>query len=336
MSVSLETLALAKKYAKNNIPSSAEPIDTDKTLSVLGAPADAKITGDRLNEVETDFFDLKEALRVNLLELLSNAAYTEDDMSQYYNDLATALGEEILVGITAVFNQGANKVYAVDGLDSLKQYLTVSARYSDGTSTTLQNSDYTLSGTLSEGVSTITVSYDDSTTTFDVTVSSLAADSITAVFNKGSNNVYSGDDIESLKQYLTVTAHYSDNSSRIIQSIDYTLSGTLTEGTSTITVSYDGETTTFDVPVESVSLNSIGAVFNKGSNNVYSGDDLESLKQYLTVTAYYSNDTTDIVPSSDYTLYGDLDEGINTITVLYSSKAATFNVEVSQNTTEFP
>jgi Bacterial Ig-like domain (group 3). len=46
---------------------------------------------------------------------------------------------------------------------------------------------------------------------------------------------------------LTVTATYSASTTATVT--DYTLSGTLTEGTSTITVSYGGKTTTFSVTV---------------------------------------------------------------------------------------
>lgn len=66
---------------------------------------------------------------------------------------------------------------------------------------------------------------------------------------KGANVIYDTDSLDSLKQYLVVTATYSDSSTATVPSADYTLSGTLTVGTSTITVSYGGKTTTFTVTV---------------------------------------------------------------------------------------
>jgi hypothetical protein len=75
-----------------------------------------------------------------------------------------------LSSITAVFNQGTATIYDTDTLDSLKQYLTVTATYSDSTTETVTT--YTLSGTLVVGTSTITVSYGGKTTSFIVTVSS--------------------------------------------------------------------------------------------------------------------------------------------------------------------
>lgn len=56
------------------------------------------------------------------------------------------------------------------------------------------------------------------------------------------------DSLDSLKSDLVVTAHYDDSTS-IVPSADYTLNGSLTVGTSTITVSYGGKTTTFTVTV---------------------------------------------------------------------------------------
>jgi hypothetical protein len=73
------------------------------------------------------------------------------------------------VSITAVFNQGENTIYDTDSLDVLKQYLTVTANYSDGATQPVSN--YTLSGTLTDGTSTITVTYGGKSTTFNATVS---------------------------------------------------------------------------------------------------------------------------------------------------------------------
>ena len=67
------------------------------------------------------------------------------------------------------------------------------------------------------------------------------------MFTQGNNTVYTVDSLDYLKTMLTVTAHYSDSTTRTITG--YTLSGALSAGTSTITVSYSGKTTTFTVTV---------------------------------------------------------------------------------------
>ena len=87
-----------------------------------------------------------------------------------------------------------------------------------------------------------------------VTVSGFAVlESISAVYTQ-SGAVYETDSLDSLKTDLVVTATYSDTSTATIPSTDYTLSGTLTVGTSTITVVYGGKTTTFTVVVSNPSF----------------------------------------------------------------------------------
>ena len=72
--------------------------------------------------------------------------------------------------------------------------------------------------------------------------------SISAVYTQ-SGVVYDTDSLDSLKPDLVVTAAYSDSTTATVPSAAYTLSGALVEGTSTVTVSYSGQTTTFNVTV---------------------------------------------------------------------------------------
>ena len=147
-----------------------------------------------------------------------------------------------LEAISAVYNGAGHTVYAGDSLDTLKPYLTVTASYNDSTTATV--SGYTLSGDLaSAGTKTVTVSYGGKTTTFSVTVESVPStlDSISVALNLGSHVVKEGDSLDTLKAYLTVTAHYSDSTTATVS--DYTLSGDLTTtGTKTVTVSYQSKT----------------------------------------------------------------------------------------------
>jgi len=69
--------------------------------------------------------------------------------------------------------------------------------------------------------------------------------SITAVFNANNHIIYTTDNLNTLKQYLTVTAHYDDNSTAIVTL--YQLNGKLTKGKNTITISYQNKTTTFTI-----------------------------------------------------------------------------------------
>lgn len=268
---------------------------------------------------------LSEEVKQALLDLFQHLAYTDADGQDYYDALYNALYPPAeLVRITAVYTQ-TSTVYPDTPLDDLKDDLVVTAHYSDGTSEAVTT--YTLSGTLTAGTSVVTVTYEDKTTTFTVTVSAPAVlSSISAVYTQ-SGTVYPTDSLDSLKPDLVVTAHYSDSSTATVTT--YTLSGTLTVGTSTITVTYSGKTTTFNVTVsEAVVLDSITAVYTQ-SGTVYDTDSLDSLKTDLVVTATYSDSSTATVPSADYTLSGTLTVGTSTVTVSYEGKSTTFTVTVT-------
>lgn len=198
-------------------------------------------------------------LKVALLQLASKVAYIDDQGQQYYDDLYDALyPPKTLVSITAVFTQGSTIVYDNASLDSLKTMLAVTAHYDDNTTAIVPDNAYTLSGTLTPGTSTVTVTYNSLTTTFTVTVTAAPTlSSISAVYTQ-SGTVYDTDSLDSLKSDLVVTAVYSDSSTATVVADAYTLSGELTEGTSTITVSYDGKTTTFSVTVSSPNFTAVG------------------------------------------------------------------------------
>lgn len=75
--------------------------------------------------------------------------------------------------------------------------------------------------------------------------------SISAVYTQDSV-IYPNYSLDDLIDGLVVTAHYDDGSTQTIPSSRYTLSGTLTAGTSVITVTYARKTTTFNVTVTAI------------------------------------------------------------------------------------
>lgn len=76
-------------------------------------------------------------------------------------------------------------------------------------------------------------------------------DSISCTYTQ-SGTVYNTDALETLKDDLVVTVNYDDNTSETIT--DYALSGKLSSGTSIVTVTYGGKTTTFNVTVTEATL----------------------------------------------------------------------------------
>lgn len=185
------------------------------------------------------------AVKEALLDLFEHVAYIDGNGQQYYDALDAALNP--VIGVTYIevaYDPGAAIIYNNYELAQLKPYLTVTAHYEDDSSATI--TDYTLSGTLATGTDTITVSYGGKTAFFTVEVVEWLV-SIDAVFTQGSATIYDTDSLDTLRQYLVVTASFADSTSAVVT--NYTLSGALTSGTSTISVDYGGKTDSFVVQV---------------------------------------------------------------------------------------
>lgn len=111
---------------------------------------------------------LTEDIKTALLACFENVAWINEDGQDYYDALYNALyPPPELVSISAVYTQ-PGAVYDTDALDSLRANLVVTAYFTN--STTEIVTSYTLSGSLTSGVSTITVSYGGKTATFNVMV----------------------------------------------------------------------------------------------------------------------------------------------------------------------
>lgn len=129
-----------------------------------------------------------------------------------------------------------------------------------------------------------------------------------------SGTVYDYADLDSLRADLVVTAHYTDLTTETVHL--YELSGTLSESTSEITVSYKGKTATFEVDVTSSIL--------------YNWDFTDSLIDSVGgVTAVLNNcERTDegIVfdASTDYVTLGDVFGFDRTMEIDYSDASAAF------------
>ena len=115
---------------------------------------------------------ISEPIKTALLNCFQNVAWKNGNGETYYNALVAALNVNALVSIGAVYTQ-TGTVYDNDSLDSLKNDLVVTAYYVNGTTADVTDVSV-LSGTLVEGTSTITVTYQGKTATFDVTVTAYA------------------------------------------------------------------------------------------------------------------------------------------------------------------
>ena len=193
---------------------------TDTTLSISGAAADAKAVGDALalkaDDSDVSALDtrvtalesgssggLTADIKSALLACFANVAWAGNDGQDFYDALDAALNPPAgLVSISAVYTQSGT-VYDTASLDDLKPDLVVTAHYDNTTTQAITN--YTLSGTLTEGTSTITVTFGGKTTTFNVTVSVFS----TAPVILASNTQWKSDYTQDAKTGLCITDWYS-------------------------------------------------------------------------------------------------------------------------------
>lgn len=155
--------------------------NVDATLTVSGQAADAKVTGDKIAEIKEDLTELQEkidefsggltpAIKDALLNCFKHVGWDHGTDATYYNALEEALYADEVKRISAVFTPGTHEVYTTDNIESLRNFLVVTATYNDDTQAVV--TDYTLEGDISNtGTKTITVKYGRTkTTTFIVSV----------------------------------------------------------------------------------------------------------------------------------------------------------------------
>lgn len=144
----------------------------DTSLTVSGAAADSAKVGQEISDLKREIAQgsgLTESVKQALLACFEKVAWSGTTGRALVDALGDALyPPAILSRITAVYTQGSTVVYDTDTLDSLKENLVVTAYYDNGTTEVV--SSYVLSGTLTEGTSTITATYGGKSATFDVVV----------------------------------------------------------------------------------------------------------------------------------------------------------------------
>ena len=259
---------------------------------------------------------LTDAEKSLILTLFNQAAYAGNEAGTAYNQLSNLWSGYSITWSGSGYTHSNNSSSITGG--------------STFTSTVSASSGFTITGVVATmGGNTVQGAWQNGTVTIPnvtgnivitVTTSQATVSSISAVYTQ-SGTVYDSDTLDSLKSDLVVTATYVDQSTYTVPSAEYTLSGTLTEGTSTITVSYGGKTTTFNVTVthyveETVALTWTGSGNDKKTNlidatiktayftlpfvaessNLSSGATAESLgvKEYVEIYSAESGGTTRI------------------------------------------
>ena len=185
-------------------PKADDAVVSESTLSAYGEVLD------EISQYAAGF--IPEAVKTTLLNCFAHVAWIDEHGQDYYDALADALAQKTVLSISAVFTQGANTVWSDDSLDVLKQYLVVTATYDD-TTTADVTAYVTLSGTLTAGTSTITVTYDEKTTTFAATVTGVGstnyADSLANILRSATPTASYADGVITMKTSQTSANNYS-------------------------------------------------------------------------------------------------------------------------------
>lgn len=154
------------------IPATAPIVDS--SLTVQGAAADAKKTGDEIADLKSQIAPLKAIphdVKIAIDTVIRNVAFKNDGDYSSQKALIHAWAEELTpVSISAEYTQGTTAIYPFYELDYLRNNLTVLVTYSDASVAEVEA--YTLTGTLTSGTSTITASYEGLSSLFEVLVTS--------------------------------------------------------------------------------------------------------------------------------------------------------------------
>ena len=183
-------------------------------------------------------------VRQAILALFQNAAYISNDMAD-----EVAVVQSWATEVTSITLNRTSLSFG-----SVQAVILQATTVPSGASVIWSSSDTSVATVnggvvtpVGNGQCTITASAGSKSATCAVSVSAFAnLVSISAVYTQ-SDTVYTNDTLDSLKSDLVVTASYDNSTTQTVT--DYVLSGTLAEGTSTITVAYSGKTTTFNVTV---------------------------------------------------------------------------------------
>ena len=230
-----------------------------------------------------------------------------------------------LVSVAVKTMPNKTKYYVGDTFDQTG--LTLTATYNNGKTETVATG-ITCTGFSSDaaGSKTITASYGGKSTTFNVDIEAVKLVSIAVKTNPTKVSYYQGECLDSTG--LTLTGTYNNGKTETIAT-GFTCSAldSSSAGTKTITVTYQGLTTTFNVTVVAVNLVSVAVKTMPNKVNYFTGESFDQTG--LTLTATYNNGNTETITTGiTCTGFSSATAGQKTITAAYGGKSTTFTVEV--------
>lgn len=273
----------------------------DRSLTMSNAAAPADLVGDLKSAI--DVGSLTPEIKTALLACFENVAWINEDGQGYVNALHGALYNEYW-GVT---NNLTNCTTSNESVQTIKgaaytATITASAGYvmtGATVSITMGGNDIT-STAYSNGV--ISIPFVTGELVITITASAGTVMSISAVYTQGDTVIYTPDSLNILNSGLVVTATYEDSSTVTIPAAYYTLSGTLTSGTSTITVTFSGKTTTFTCTVSNAYqkceyIEATGTQYIVLDNNF--GSDVDGLSAVIECSGTIQSSTQGVISVND-------------------------------------
>ena len=233
--------------------------------------------------------------------------------------------KEEVTSLTIATKPTKTNYYVGDTLNTAG--LTLKAAYNNGTTQTITGGFTCTPTALSTaGVQTVTVNYGGKTATFTVNVQDVTLSSIAIASTPTKASYFVGDTLDTTG--LKLTATYNNGTTQTITSgFTCTPTALTSAGTQTVTVNYGGKTATFAVNVQDVTLSGIAIASNPTKTSYFVGDTLDTTG--LKLTATYNNGTTQTITGGFTCTPTALSTaGVQTVTVNYGGKTATFTVSV--------
>lgn len=259
-----------------------ENLDTsnviDSTLSISGAAADAKVTGDELGLIKNQISEIEEVIEADtgdgiteelksalnsftesVLSLANHVAYSDEHGQTIINNISEA---KMAVYYAMYPRIPASSVSLNKNSISWRKIgmsVQLIATVLPGDTTDIVewvSSDTSVVTVTNDGIvtcvgygtATVTATAGSVSATCTISVVEVSVVSISAQYTQ-SMNVFLTTALDSLKTDLVVTATFNDSVTEVVEDDEYTLSGEFTEGTSVITVTYAGHTAVFNVVV---------------------------------------------------------------------------------------
>lgn len=248
-----------------------------------------------------------------------------------------------LESVKAEYPVNAHNIYASYSLDQLKEELTVTAVFNDGSKQVLKH--YELINNLgNEDKPELTVKYEGKVFSFtpENFVSDITLMGISAIFEP-KEIIYESAAIDSLKPFLKIKLTYDDGSTEIKASSELTglaIVGDIKAGDDNVlTVTYNSKAATFQVKdVKAKKLTSIKVNFTRPTDGITDKTSLDSLKtsDYLAVKAVYNTgEEVEVHDFNTLTLIGKLTAGAScNIAVKYTdaktNEVATATINVGE------